>query len=172
MKRNKVNNLKEVHDILDKMLCADYIVFGKSVNLKQFGFRFKFDKGTRRFGCCNHTKRIISLSKSICENNLDKMQHIRDVMLHEMAHGISHFLYGKRGHGDDWKSICREIGYEPSRTFDSSLIDMPKTKYTYVCSKCGNKAHRQKRVTVPSSCAKCHPNGYSSEYRLKLVINH
>lgn len=35
--------------------------------------------------------------------------------LHELAHLITHYCYGGKGHGKVWKKVCVELGIEPVR---------------------------------------------------------
>jgi len=51
------------------------------------GWTFKFDHARRRFGCCNFTRRTISLSRPLTFLNDDA--EVRDTILHEIAHALA-----------------------------------------------------------------------------------
>lgn len=39
--------------------------------------------------------------------------HLRDTLLHEMAHAEAWLVHGHRGHGSPWKAVARRVGCEP-----------------------------------------------------------
>ena len=75
--------------------------------VKQYSFGFGRKK--RAFGTCHYrTKEIKIHMYSAKALNL---AHIKDTILHEMAHAIDKEKHGySSGHGYNWKSICGEIG--------------------------------------------------------------
>lgn len=50
-------------------------------------YRFRFDKATRRFGCCWGNLKLITLSKTLTEMNDES--EVLNTILHEIAHAIA-----------------------------------------------------------------------------------
>lgn len=115
-------------------------------------WHFKFDRAVRRFGCCCHTDKLITLSKKLVELN-DESQ-VTDTILHEIAHG----LVGM-GHGHDkiWKQKCIEIGAKPERCYSTKEVKTPTRYYKYklVCDHCGRETYRLRKPRCNYSCGYC-----------------
>lgn len=122
-------------------------------------WNFKFDNAKRRFGCCSWNRfnkmGTISLSKPLCLANMGNVQRITDCILHEIAHAIDVVRHGSSSHGYRWKNICIEIGANPQRCYDASLINKIEGKYKYVCKSCGKVAHAHRRWTRTKACTDC-----------------
>ncbi len=73
----------------------------------------------RRFGCCNFTRRRISLSRPL--TFLNDEAEVRDTILHEIAHALT----PKTGHGPAWKAMCLRIGAKPVRCFQTDEVVTP-----------------------------------------------
>lgn len=150
-----------------------------TISGKELGYTFKFDTAKRRFGCCSYGKKTIGLSLPLCEANLDKIDtRITNTMLHELAHAFSYHLYGRNGsgHGDKWKDVARQIGCDAERCYDSSKVNLPKSKYTLVCDNCKKESPKHKMIKRGYACSKCcneHNNGkFTEKYKLRLVVNY
>jgi len=111
---------------------------------------FKFDNAVRRFGCCKHRLKTITLSKKLVALN-DEAQ-VRDTILHEIAHA----LVGP-GHGHDyiWKAKALAIGCNGERCYSSKTVTQPEAKYKAVCTKCGHVHKRNRRPRKKTSCGVC-----------------
>lgn len=110
-------------------------------------WNFKFDNAVRRFGLCRHTKKTISLSKSL--TLLNDIETVRGIILHEIAHA----LVGRGfGHSSVWRRKAIEIGCSSKRCYSDNVITPPK-KYKATCGKCGYIFNRNKRTTC--SCGVC-----------------
>ena len=100
---------------------------------------FEFDSAKKRFGCCNHRRKVISLSCILTDlNDEDK---VRDTILHEIAHALLGCGYG---HSRIFKLKCVEVGCQPRRAYGSEVI-IPKAKYTVHCLDCGYEFQANKR---------------------------
>jgi predicted SprT family Zn-dependent metalloprotease len=129
------------------------------------GWRFTFDHARRRFGCCNYTRKLISLSRPL--TLLNGEPEVRDTILHEIAHAL---CPPEEGHGPRWRSKCREIGAKPKRCYsDAAVVSPPRppARYQYGCGRCGWWVERRRRPTARRRyvCAKCRG---SLQYREKL----
>lgn len=106
------------------------------------GWTFRFDSAKKRLGCCNHRRRVISLSRHYVALNREEL--VRDTILHEIAHA----LVGP-GHWHDWtwKAKAREIGARPIACKDvltDGLVQI-KTDWMGKCSDCGAQLSRVRK---------------------------
>lgn len=110
-------------------------------------WKFCFDHAKKRFGCCNYTKKQISLSAELV--SLNSENHVRDTILHEIAHALA----GHRaGHGKIWKETVERIGGTPTRCY-AGTVKTPLLAFTALCQQCGMQVQRrQKRNLI---CGKC-----------------
>lgn len=97
-------------------------------------WRLEFDRCVKRFGCCKHGSRVISLSIPLC--SINDFASVEDTILHEIAHA----LVGA-GHGHDWvwKNKCIEIGCKPIRCYggDGDDTRVVPLRYKAECGGCG-----------------------------------
>lgn len=143
--------------------------------MKELGYIFKFDRAKKRFGLCHYGKKIISLSKPICLNNLNKFEDIRNTLLHEMAHAFCVRIYGRqagRGHCHKWRSIARQLGDSGERCFNSEKINLPQTKYTGKCPSCGRERPFARKPKRSYACGKCCNGVYQYEYKMEIIQNY
>lgn len=93
---------------------------------------------TRRLGVCKYRQRVIGISAWHVESG--KWEHVRDTLLHEIAHALA----GARAkHGPEWKRQCLIVGANPRRlaTEDeakgSPSHNRPRP-WRVVCPRCGD----------------------------------
>jgi predicted SprT family Zn-dependent metalloprotease len=144
------------------------IVFSSSMNLyetahlaKQLmrehgltaaGWSFGFDHAKRRFGRCNYTRKLITLSRPLVL--LNAFDEVRDTILHEIAHA----LVPGTGHGPKWRLTCVRIGARPRRCYDdASVVSPPRrvARYEMGCTSCGWWVTRYRRTARKYACKKC-----------------
>ena len=116
------------------------------------GWTTRLDHARRRFGCCNYTRKLITLSRPLVLLN-DESQ-VRDTILHEIAHALT----PGDGHGPRWKAKCREIGADPKRTYDDATVRSPARKpapYRMGCVACDWWTDRRRRPTRKYICRLC-----------------
>ncbi len=128
---------------------------------------FKFDKAKRRAGCCNYSKRTISLSRHFVELNSE--DEVRLTILHEIAHALT------PGHHHDavWKAKCAELGGATSRCYDTAgngrSVVMAEGKWRAVCPNCKQVFHRHRKLKDDRHrwCKACGPSLGTLTYRQK-----
>lgn len=132
----------------------------------QRGWRFKFDNSKRRFGCCNHTHKIISLSREL--TILNSEARVKNTLLHEIAHA----LVGS-GHGHDhvWRAKAIEIGCDGERCYSSEHVNAAESKYKAVCQGCGREYRRHRKPKMNSSCGRCSGGRYNEKFKLTYKTN-
>jgi len=143
------------------------------VNLaKDEKYTFEFDRAISRYGCCKYSSNTITMSKAMAERNLHIWPELREIMLHEIAHGVSFKIHGGAGAGHNslWKDIALQIGSDGSRCQNILKFNVPVSKYQLICDKCGMifPRARKPRKGAIYSCSICSPR-YDPEYALKLV---
>ena len=113
-------------------------------------WQFTFDRARRRFGCCNVTRKRITLSAYLVHLNSD--EEVADTILHEIAHALT---LGD-GHGIRWKEVCLRIGAKPERCFkESDGVQLVKTGLRIGCAGCDWWASRHRITWSVQLCRKC-----------------
>jgi len=128
-------------------------------------WRFEFDSAFRRFGQCNYSRKVISLSRHLVLLNSE--DRVKDTILHEIAHALT------PGHHHDsvWRKKAVEIGCDGKRCFTESDTVMTKPKYVATCKSCNKSYKRFKRSRYNSSCGYCGGSRYNEEFKLEFVQN-
>jgi len=131
--------------------------------LKQW--QFKFDRAKRRFGCCNFSHKVISISRYFVE--LNSAMQVQDVILHEIAHAL---VGSRQGHNKIWQQKAREIGCRTTRCF-SKQIKIPPLRYIAICTHCKKsfQAQRKRKVACAECCRKYNHKKYSAKYRIQFL---
>ena len=110
------------------------------------GWRIKLDHARRRAGQCDYTNKIISLSRLYVRHA--DIDHIRDTILHEIAHAL---VGPRHGHDAVWRQKAREIGCSAARCHSLSFA---RAKWVMTCPNgCFSvERHRKKSGLVCASC--------------------
>ena len=110
------------------------------------GWRIKFDHARRRAGQCDFSKKVISLSRLYVR--VANKDHIRDTILHEIAHAL---VGPRHGHDAVWRQKAREIGCTATRCH---TLNFSKARWIMKCPNgCFSvERHRRKSGLV---CAEC-----------------
>lgn len=137
-------------------------------------WKFKWDNAISRFGSCAY-RGTITMSKVL--TSLNDETHVRDTILHEIAHALNYERHGRKilgkPHGKEWKAIAREIGCSDSRCYDKSVI-RPTAKYTTICPNCERvgRADRKSNMAACGTCCKKHNNNkWHKDYVLTYIVN-
>lgn len=119
------------------------------------GWRFAFDRATRRFGHCHYTRKTISLSRRL--TSLNETAAVRNMILHEIAHAL---LPRGAGHGPVWRKLAVSIGCDGRRLH--SAVTVPKWLAT--CPACGREVRYQRRRTK-LACRRCCKGVYDPRFK-------
>jgi len=170
-------SIKDVERYANQLMVKEYKVEvnGKTHLLtpSKLGYKFKFDNAKRRFGLCSYRDKEISLSKPLCEYNLNNFYQINDTILHEIAHALSYKIHGRKGDGHckRWVHVAKSIGCNGKRCYDSSKVNKIENKYSLICDTCGVNYSRHRKPKVEYSCGKCAPKVFDKKYLLRVVQN-
>lgn len=146
-----------------------------NVNIESLGYKFIWSpRAKRRAGQCNYKDKTISLSLKLIEENLDRPDSIEDTIRHEIAHAISHHIYGRRGAGHNylWKDVAIQVGAKPNRCYDRKKYKAVNGKYTIKCPSCGHSREMHRRPKKSRSCGICYPQSYNPDYKMILIQNY
>ena len=110
------------------------------------GWRLTLDHARRRAGLCDYSNKTISLSRHYVRH-ADK-EHIKDTLLHEIAHAL---VGPHHGHDAVWRQKAREIGCTATRCHQLEFSHAPWLM------RCPNGCfestrHRRKANLVCASC--------------------
>jgi len=119
------------------------------------GWKFKFDKAKKRYGCCMHSKRIISLSSPLTQ--IRKDDKVRNTILHEIAHAL---VGCGHGHDDVWRSKALEIGCNGQRCSNDASI---KGNWVGECPN-GHVSYKHRMSKAQKSCGICYPSKFNKKY--------
>ena len=110
------------------------------------GWRVKLDHARRRAGQCDYTNKTISLSRLYVRHA--DIDHIRDTILHEIAHAL---VGPQHGHDAVWRQKAREIGCTATRCHSLSFA---RAKWVMTCPNgCFSvERHRRKSGLLCASC--------------------
>ena len=110
------------------------------------GWGFEFDNGSKRAGCCDYRKKVISLSYEYARYALNK--EIKNTILHEIAHAL---VGSKHNHDAVWKAKAIEIGCSGERCHN---VEFTPPRYIMKCeNNCWTKtAERRRQNIICSSC--------------------
>ena len=99
---------------------------------------------TRTFGSYTPTNRQVTLSSRLLA--LGKPADQREILLHELAHAITHHRHPKaRAHGREFQSICRELGVDARRYVNLPVREWgSKARWGMTCDRCGTLILRQR----------------------------
>ena len=125
-------------------------------------YTFKYDRAIKRFGSCNHSSKLITLSTKLTELNSE--EEVKNTLLHEIAHALAG---PHHGHDWLWAAHCRRLGIEPRRCYDGDKINKPLQDYHYkaTCPNCGREVYRIRRPKRLTSCGRC-SNRFNPDYIL------
>ncbi len=123
MNLNKIKaNVKIICEIYGYSYCIPEIIISEEVIFRRDDVSFK------AFGKYSPQTNTITLNKSFCDSNTDKI--VVDLLKHE----ISHLKYPN--HGCDFEKECKRTGILRHIRFDHSLLKTSRGISLYNCSSC------------------------------------
>ena len=111
---------------------------------------FEFDHARSRFGLCSHHSKTISLSRHLAR--LNEEPHVRDTLLHEIAHAKAGY---RAAHGPKWREVACALGCRPRACYDHRAINVPARAWIGTCPNCADTIARHRRFDKILACAKC-----------------
>lgn len=110
------------------------------------GWRLTLDHAKRRAGQCDYKNKTISLSRHYVKYADE--DHIKDTILHEIAHAL---VGPRHGHDAVWRTKAREIGCTATRCH---TLEFSAPKWTMSCPNgCFvTTRHRRKSNMVCATC--------------------
>ncbi len=156
------------------------------VSLQSLGWDFRFDRARRRLGSCRWSTRrspgkLITVSVhyaarlGLSFRDDQGLAVIEDVIRHEIAHAVDFERRGRSDHGRAWKAICRRIGADPTRLYETTDIQafLLPGKYVAHCANCDRKITYYRKPSRPRACRPCcdaHAGGrYDERFRLRVL---
>lgn len=131
-------------------------------NILGDGWKFRWDRSKKRFGCCHWNMKLITLSKELVE--LNEVGEVEDTILHEIAHALAG---ARHGHDKVWKQKCIEIGARPEMYYSTKIVTQPEPRYLLICNNCGRVKGAYKKRNC--SCGKCSGGVYNPNYRMDCI---
>lgn len=101
----------EFHRVI--MIARDKFPTFNSARIPKLTF---FVKG-RAAGWAKYAQWEISINEYLATQN---MEMIKNTISHEIAHIVSYFVYGERGHGARWKMVHRALGGTGERCYSAT----------------------------------------------------
>lgn len=149
-----------------KYMQTTFTVMGKTYNMVDMGYTWKWNNNKSRFGVHKarwrndflgnrtFTTKSIELSRYMFEHAEKTLEDWVDTILHEIAHGIDFAIRGTSNHDGHWVRVAKAIGCSGERC-GSHKVNATK-KYEAVCG-CGTKYTRHKLThsTRYASCGRC-----------------
>jgi len=114
-------------------------------------WRFAWDDATMRFGCCHHTYRKITLSRTLVP--LNTPERVEQTILHEIAHALAGH---DAGHGPEWQRLAKSLGHSGERCHNASNTTLAPYVWEGVCAYCGPVSKKKSGQTRNGlACKKC-----------------
>jgi predicted SprT family Zn-dependent metalloprotease len=129
------------------------------------GWRVELDNAMRRFGCCHHTRKTISLSRRLVE--LNSQTEVLDTILHEIAHAIAG---PQAGHGREWQRVARSIGCSGDRCYSLARTVQPSPRFILECGYCGRKVPRIRAPRRKTACGTCCARFAGGQYDARFLL--
>jgi hypothetical protein len=129
---------------------------------KLAGWKFSFDSAVRRYGCCNYSKKRITISKKLTA--VREEVNVKNTILHEIAHAL---VGPGHKHNEVWRRMAIKIGCNGSvRGNDARL----PPRWIGLCPS-GHVSKYWRKPTKNMSCGICYPKYYNESFKIKITKN-
>lgn len=128
----------------------------------------RFNTSVKSYGRCNHTRKIIFISKKYIVNNT--IEDIKNTILHEIAHALLPYHHK---HDNVWRNKAIEIGCDGKIYVGENTI-RPEKKYKGICNTCNKTIKRHRRIfklACGNCCQKYNNNKYSNKFVFTWSVN-
>jgi predicted SprT family Zn-dependent metalloprotease len=135
------------------------------------GWKFTLGNARRTFGTCYYNRKLIRMSKPLCELNSE--ERVRETLLHELGHAVA----GRNtGHSWAWREACRKIGLEnPTRCYSTENTAIPEIQHGWAltCPTCGDVFKRKTKPAIHRKyyCRDCWKTKRIRSYLVLSQIN-
>jgi predicted SprT family Zn-dependent metalloprotease len=113
---------------------------------------FSIDTAKTRAGICDYDARKISISRNYIYNPHTTVEHIRDAILHEIAHALTP---QDQTHGEEWKQQALRIGCSGDRYCPHPVSLHKAYSVTCACGKINTQRHRIHHRLRHAVCKYC-----------------
>lgn len=117
----------------------------------------------------------VELNPKLLELGAEALSHVRQTLLHELAHLLAHQRYGRgiSAHGAEWKQACADMGI-PGESATHTLplpSNRQQKKWCYTCPSCAEVIERVRKMRGYSACYTCCKKYHGGKYhkRFKLI---
>lgn len=114
------------------------------------GWTFTWIKAKTTLGLCNHTKRELSLSTHLVDNN--EWPEVRKVVVHEIAHALAG---PNHGHDRHWRIICLTLGGDGKRCSAAATV---APTWVATCPGCKRTTGQHRAPLRVKACGSCTAN--------------
>lgn len=130
-------------------------------------YNFRFDSSLRRFGSCNISKKIITLSRKLVKLNDEKR------VIKTLVHEIAHALTPNSGHNWKWRKVAKSLGHSGERCYSLADTITVKPKLIGTCPVCKRTTEAfRKRGVACGICCRLHNGGkFTTDFLLQWSSN-
>jgi len=126
---------------------------------------------TRSLGRTLPAKKTIRLNRQLLGNLIE---YLEEVLCHEIGHIAAFHKYGDSvsPHGEEWRSLVRLAGFEPTTKLDVSLEkteQRSKRRFSHSCPRCLTKRIAKVRMTR-WLCSVCVEEGLDGHLLIEEVL--
>jgi predicted SprT family Zn-dependent metalloprotease len=126
---------------------------------------------TRSLGRTHPAKKNIRLNRHLLAN---LVEYLEEVLCHEVGHIATFYKFGDSvsPHGEEWQSLVRLAGFEPTTKLDVALEqseERSKRQFSHSCPRCFTKRIAKVRMTR-WRCGTCVAEGMEGNLLIEEVL--
>lgn len=120
------------------------IPYDRTKSLFDEGWRFQWNRGKKRIGCCSYKDKTIELSYIYAEN-VEDPEALRNTILHEIAHALTPGEH----HSKVWMKACIAVGARPERLCNDPQVVNANSVLSGWQAKCEHCERTHKKFRRP-----------------------